>query len=245
MGIKKIAASLIVLITVLFVSAISVSAHPGRTDSSGGHYNRSTGEYHYHHGYEEHQHTGGVCPYDFDDKTNHNQESSYSGGTSSGKSKSVSVSEEKQEDTAIQTTQTTQEQEPVPFYRNPWFVVPLGLLCFFACNFWLDRKEHKKKFLGRSCRELAGVPSGVDPRIMVKEFSHTTVYVSTAGRVYHKQGCQHIKKATQYNLFVAANKFRPCKVCKPYSRNGEYRWVFLYHDYILEKKKYLIPDPDI
>lgn len=44
-------------------------AHPGRTDSNGGHYNRSTGEYHYHHGYPEHQHPNGVCPYDFDDKT--------------------------------------------------------------------------------------------------------------------------------------------------------------------------------
>lgn len=38
-------------------------AHPGRTDSDGGHYNRSTGEYHYHHGMEAHQHPGGVCPY--------------------------------------------------------------------------------------------------------------------------------------------------------------------------------------
>ena len=40
------------------------SAHPGGTDSKGGHYNRSTGEYHYHHGESAHQHPGGVCPYD-------------------------------------------------------------------------------------------------------------------------------------------------------------------------------------
>lgn len=40
------------------------SAHSGRTDSKGGHYNRSTGEYHYHHGYPEHQHNkDGSCPY--------------------------------------------------------------------------------------------------------------------------------------------------------------------------------------
>ena len=32
------------------------SAHSGRTDGSGGHWNRSTGEYHYHHGYSAHQH---------------------------------------------------------------------------------------------------------------------------------------------------------------------------------------------
>lgn len=52
-------------------------AHPGRTDSQGGHTNHSTGEYHYHHGYSEHQHYDmngdgyADCPYDFDDRTNY------------------------------------------------------------------------------------------------------------------------------------------------------------------------------
>ena len=35
---------------VLLALSITVSAHPGRTDSNGGHYNRDTGEYHYHNG---------------------------------------------------------------------------------------------------------------------------------------------------------------------------------------------------
>lgn len=48
----------------IILIAFSSYAHPGRTDGNGGHYNRSTGEYHYHHGYPEHQHPGGVCPYD-------------------------------------------------------------------------------------------------------------------------------------------------------------------------------------
>lgn len=51
------------------VCCISVLAHPGNTDGNGGHWDRSMGEYHYHHGYPAHQHTNGVCPYDFDDKT--------------------------------------------------------------------------------------------------------------------------------------------------------------------------------
>lgn len=56
-------------------------AHPGGTDSKGGHRDRSTGEYHYHHGYSAHDHTdmdgdGDLdCPYDFEDKTNHRSES--------------------------------------------------------------------------------------------------------------------------------------------------------------------------
>ena len=53
-------------------------AHPGRTDSNGGHTDKSTGEYHYHHGYPAHDHwdidgDGTIdCPYNFDDQTNHN-----------------------------------------------------------------------------------------------------------------------------------------------------------------------------
>ena len=72
------------MLSVLFM-AISFTAwgHPGRTDSSGGHYDRSTGEYHYHHGYPAHQHPGGVCPYDFDDKA----ESTSSLGTKSASDK--------------------------------------------------------------------------------------------------------------------------------------------------------------
>lgn len=57
------------------------SAHSGRTDSRGGHYNRSTGEYHYHHGYPAHQHVNGICPYDFDDKTAHSSGSTGTGAT--------------------------------------------------------------------------------------------------------------------------------------------------------------------
>lgn len=69
-------------IALLFSFALSVllivpvSAHPGDLDERGGHYNRATGEYHYHHGYPEHQHTNGTCPYDFDDKTGENSGSS-------------------------------------------------------------------------------------------------------------------------------------------------------------------------
>ena len=37
--------------------------HSGRTDSQGGHYNRRTGEYHFHHGMHAHQHPNGICPY--------------------------------------------------------------------------------------------------------------------------------------------------------------------------------------
>ncbi|HAL44777.1 MAG: hypothetical protein A2Y12_20305 [Planctomycetes bacterium GWF2_42_9] len=38
---------LVVLLAVLFVFSLTF-AHPGKIDSKGGHYNRKTGEYHYH-----------------------------------------------------------------------------------------------------------------------------------------------------------------------------------------------------
>ena len=59
------------IIGLLIIGAIPVFAHSGKTDANGGH-NVSGGGYHYHHGYPAHQHTDGICPYNYDDKTNHN-----------------------------------------------------------------------------------------------------------------------------------------------------------------------------
>lgn len=46
---RKLKVIILFIILVLIISTISF-AHPGRTDSNGGHYDRSTGEYHYHGG---------------------------------------------------------------------------------------------------------------------------------------------------------------------------------------------------
>jgi hypothetical protein len=79
---------LLIAVSITFSTVITASAHPGRTDSNGGHTDHSTGEYHYHHGYEAHSHydmdgDGDIdCPYDFDDKTNHNKSDSNSSGES-------------------------------------------------------------------------------------------------------------------------------------------------------------------
>lgn len=73
MKLRKIA----VVLLVANMIGLSIFAHSGRTDGAGGHTNHSTGEYHYHHGYPEHQHVNGECPYDFKNKMNEN-------GTSNG-----------------------------------------------------------------------------------------------------------------------------------------------------------------
>lgn len=61
---KKIVTVSTIIIILCIVYMFNAFAHSGRTDSSGGHWNRSTGTYHYHcGGYPAHSHSGGVCPY--------------------------------------------------------------------------------------------------------------------------------------------------------------------------------------
>ena len=79
---KRIALIICFAVCLFSLLIAQVFAHPGRTDSRGGHTNHSTGEYHYHHGYSAHDHYDmdgdGVvdCPYDFDDKTDHSSKES-------------------------------------------------------------------------------------------------------------------------------------------------------------------------
>jgi hypothetical protein len=54
----------------IFAYCLCASAHSGSLDGKGGHRSTSTGDYHYHHGYPAHSHENGICPYNFDDKTN-------------------------------------------------------------------------------------------------------------------------------------------------------------------------------
>lgn len=78
----------LISILVLFIVSclpIFASAHPGKTDANGGHNDRETGEYHYHHGHPAHDHYDidgdGIidCPYNFVDMTGQNSGSSSSG----------------------------------------------------------------------------------------------------------------------------------------------------------------------
>lgn len=59
----KISLILMSIVVIILGSCVAVFAHPGKTDSDGGHFDRSSGEYHYHHGYPAHQHKNGTCPY--------------------------------------------------------------------------------------------------------------------------------------------------------------------------------------
>lgn len=78
---------------VAVLSSLTV-LHSGRTDGNGGHYNHSTGEYHYHHGYPAHDHYDingdGIvdCPYSFKDNTSNKSSTSKSESKTNNISKS-------------------------------------------------------------------------------------------------------------------------------------------------------------
>lgn len=74
---KLIVLAIVVILTFSF--CISVFAHSGKTDADGGHYDHSTGEYHYHcGGNPAHTHKNGVCPYDKKGTTSSSSSSSSS-----------------------------------------------------------------------------------------------------------------------------------------------------------------------
>lgn len=98
---KRIAFLICFAVCLFSLIVAPVFAHPGRTDGKGGHTDSGTGEYHYHHGYSAHDHYDmdgdGIvdCPYDFDDKTNH--DSVDCGYTSQTEEVKKETKEEKQE----------------------------------------------------------------------------------------------------------------------------------------------------
>lgn len=123
---------------VAIVLCISLSvvafAHPGRTDSKGGHMNHSTGEYHYHHGYSAHQHydmdgDGSLdCPYNF---KNGSAYSSASKSTIKGANKETN------------NVKTTESQIKKKDYS--WIIVVLCYGLIFVPWFIDDARRKKKK----------------------------------------------------------------------------------------------------
>lgn len=105
---------------VLLIVCVPAFAHPGATDSKGGHYDRSTGEYHYHHGKPAHQHEGGVCPYDF--ATKEPEEAYHSSGGSTSVIAALRAAEPK--DTSDLPISTPPSTSPILLL---WFGAGLGV----------------------------------------------------------------------------------------------------------------------
>lgn len=234
----------------------SASAHPGRTDANGGHYDSSTGEYHYHHGYPAHQHTNGICPYDFDDQTGWNS------GTSSNSSGG-----NRKESPPIPEIPFESEQEDIPL----WGWLLLGLFALIMATVVLDiissaiddwrRKKAEKvqraqryekerqnyidMYGGKSAEMLSGVPSDTEIGSdgLPKEKGADgwgkkyTVYRSRTGKVFHRAGCNPAATIPVHVFTVSSLK--PCKKCKPELPNKQ--WFIEYSRIKYIKNKYKIP----
>ena len=117
-----------------------VFAHPGRTDSRGGHTNHSTGEYHYHHGYSAHDHYDmdgdGVvdCPYDFDDKTDHSSKES---ATTKPKTSQTVPPTESTSTPAEASNRDINKKSNLDFLSVLLFIFAIGLyaFCLFVLPF--------------------------------------------------------------------------------------------------------------
>ncbi len=139
---------IILLLALIIYTAMIVNAHPGRTDSAGGHTDHSTGEYHYHHGYSAHDHydmdgDGDVdCPYDFDDKTGIN-----SGNNSS--SNYYSSNSYSNDDNVIIKTETITKTvtEEVP-YIPPWIYWVIGILVAICLIMLVNIRWKKEEIYG-------------------------------------------------------------------------------------------------
>lgn len=134
------------LMFALYFLITPVFAHPGRTDSAGGHYDRSTGEYHYHHGYSAHQHYDmdgdGIpdCPYNFKDTTNHSSgsSSSYSYTTTPATFATVPTTSSPRATTAPQETTTGKKEGKNGMIG--WIVSLALVLALYGCS-----KSHQRE----------------------------------------------------------------------------------------------------
>lgn len=221
----------------------SASAHPGRTDANGGHYDSSTGEYHYHHGYPAHQHTNGICPYDFDDQTEHRSESS-----ESYRRQTIAASE--QDETRWYTV-------ILDFSNYFWFIIQsivvlAAIYWFFYFITYIPRiiqkhKERKKyKFLySGSIETLCSIPSDTEIGSdgLPKEKGADgwgkkyTVYRSRTGKVFHRAGCNPAANIPVH-VFTASS-LKPCKKCNP--ELPDKQWFIEYSRIKQIKNKYKIP----
>lgn len=137
-----------VLLTLLLFHS-SAYAHPGGTDADGGHHSGPSGAYHYHHGYPAHQHTGGVCSYNFVDKTG---QSSGANSTGQGSLKII----DKNTGKVIYPSSADAKRTALPDWAT-WLIIaavifwPLtvGFLLYAALRLWQAITGLTKKLFSR------------------------------------------------------------------------------------------------
>lgn len=221
-------------------------AHPGRTDSHGGHYDSSTGEYHYHHGYPAHQHENGICPYNFNDKTDHSSSSHSSNKSSVKGSSNTNHSKSRQ--------WTTWELffivigSSIGFY----FIIILYGVAISSIESAKERKqfikkqtEYRNKYMHKTKNKIAeecGMPPDTEigfdglPKVIGADGwgDKYTFYKSYNGyAVHHIPDCNHYSLEKVHAYYV--RRFKPCSWCCPPLPDLEWYRKYLAIINLLEK----------
>lgn len=189
---------IVVLILIIVLIPIIVYAHKGRTDSSGGHYVGSSGEYHYHHGYPAHQHANGVCPYKNDNKTQ------YSSGTvANNTSLTAKFNANVLNDSTKNTTSANSVQYDKYFKIGgclllfAWILVPIHIIANLPETVKEETKENTK-------RETEDKPK-----------TTTTIHNTTRRQyVCPRCGGKLIIKSGKYGKFIGCSNYPLCKYTK-------------------------------
>lgn len=259
---KRFAKGFLCAILAIALFTVPSFAHSGRTDEFGGHYDRSTGEYHYHHGYPAHQHENGVCPYDFDDQTNHGN-SGTSGSSTSRKSVTTVKQEEKPKTDPITKVCIVTA-----------VVVVLGSIITFLIlrhhkqvkeenqekeRLRVEREKRKNELLdiyrGKTPTDIA-IQCGLDRAYNINgdgdivpiDGNNTpdvyTVYVTRYGKSFHiRKGCSTADIEVNWGSSSGLHYMEPCRRCR-----AEYPpldWLPSYRKIMRELAEYNISLDDL
>lgn len=173
-----------VIAILILVFSTTALAHPGGTDKYGGHTESATGQYHYHHGHEAHQHPDGVCPFgDYDEWLKEH------GVTARP------LSEEPSNTGSVQSSGSSSAWDEVG--------IGLGAAGAAAIGYGVYRKNKKKKTESQE-------PDYAAP---FEDDSHTKVYVANNGTRYHKRyGCCNAMLEMELGKAKAEGRIQ-CPLC--------------------------------
>ena len=218
---------LFVGIAILTSPVLLVYAHPGRTDSNGGHYNRSTGGYHYHHGYPEHQHINGECPYDLDDRTGQNSGSSVN---STNSDYTVSANPKPTQSISIEDNVNVNDD------TTNWLGFGLGTLFGGVTTYAIakpvvrERKRKKETYQNNynyyfklyafyNPIDFVAVPKGCYVRNGLPvtssqgAYGKYTVYVTKTGKKFHQNPHCSNTQMSKMHYMLAGTIYSPCSRC--------------------------------
>ena len=180
-----------VIAVLILVFSTTALAHPGGTDKYGGHTESATGQYHYHHGHEAHQHPNGVCPFgDYDEWL---------------KEHGVTARPLSEEPTNTASVPSNTGSIQSSTSSGAWDEVGIGLGAAGAAaiGYGIYRKNKKNK----------AEPEEPVDEPLPEDDPHTIVYVANNGTRYHKHyGCCNAMQEMELGQAKAEGRIQ-CPLC--------------------------------